>query len=310
MIKTFVEKVAQQKLAVKSIIITQGNRLQSHFFQNDALTSLRSISKVISCLGVYKAINHGMFDLQTKVIQFFPEVVIDNISNLNALNNLTIEHLLTLRMGHEQGLLFSKDVAKLPADTDLLGYVFNYEMPYQPGEHFIYNNAATYVLAAIVQKLSHKNFSEWINETIFKPLNIDEYYWENSKQGICLGASGLWLRNSDLHKVAQLLLDAGQFNEKEIVEAQWINNMLTPHVYVAELPEYASKQSRSINKVAYGYHIWLCGDGTVRYPKTHYFCDGTDGQFLIVSPKKNMAITILSSQKDMSPLYPIIGDLI
>lgn len=308
--KQFLEEVTSQGLAVNSILMTQNGKTQEYFFCKDQLTSIRSISKVLSCFGVYHAIQHGMFDLDTKVFPFFSEIKIASPANLERLEKLTIEQLLTLRMGHEKGLLFSKDVAALPQGTNLLEYIFNYPMPYSPGEFFIYNNAATYILSAIIQRLTGKNFSEWVHETVFKPLDISEYKWENSAQEICLGASGLWLNNRDLHKVGILLLNRGSYNGKEIVSPEWISNMLKPHVYVAELPEYASKQDRCINKVAYGFHIWLCGDGTEKYPKTRYFCDGTDGQFLIVDPNLQLSITILSAQKNMSPLYPVIGNLL
>ena len=83
--------------------------------------------------------------------------------------------------------------------------------------------------------------------------------------------------------------------------------MHSPQFFTANLPDYASKQNRCINKMAYGMGVWICGDGSKEYPKTHYFCDGTDGQFLIISPKDQMAITILSHQKDMNPLYEAIS---
>ena len=308
MIKQFIEKVQQQELSVNSIIVTQDNKTESYFFHEDSLTSIRSISKVLSCLGVYHAIKSGIFDLDTKVLHFFPDIRINE--NRQKLENLTIEDLLTLRIGHKKGLLFSKDVAQLPQGTDLLEYIFNFEIPNNPGEFFIYNNANTYILSSIVQRETRMNFSDWVKTKVFAPLNIEDYLWENSAQGICLGASGLWLKNKDLHKVAQLLLNNGMYNDVEIINPQWIKTMTSPHVYVAELPEYIGKQDRCINKVAYGYHIWLSGDGSKKYPKTHYFCDGTDGQFLIVSPNKKLAITILSSQKNMTPLYPVIADLV
>lgn len=310
MINNFIENVLSKNLSVNSIIATKNGITQSHFFCADELTSIRSISKVLSCFGVYFAIKKGVFDLNTRVLPFLNNLKITNEKNLERLDNLTIEDLLTLRIGHTKGLLFSKDVALLPKNTNLLEYVFNYDMPHNPGEYFVYNNAATYVLSAIIQQETKTNLSDWVNEHIFKQLNIAEYKWENSAQGICLGASGLWLKNVDLHKVSEILLNKGCYNTKELIDSSWIKRMTTPHVYVADLPEYVEKQDRSVNKFAYGYHIWLCGDGSADYPKTHYFCDGTDGQFLIIVPKENLAVTILSKQHNMSPLYPLITDLV
>lgn len=215
MIKQFIEKVQQQELSVNSIIVTQDNKTESYFFHEDSLTSIRSISKVLSCLGVYHAIKSGIFDLDTKVLHFFPDIRINE--NRQKLENLTIEDLLTLRMGHKKGLLFSKDVAQLPQGTDLLEYIFNFEIPNNPGEFFIYNNANTYILSSIVQRETRMNFSDWVKTKVFAPLNIEDYLWENSAQGICLGASGLWLKNKDLHKVEDL-----KENFKKINNVEWM----------------------------------------------------------------------------------------
>ena len=185
MITDFIKSVAANNLAVNSIIVTANGNTHSHFFCEDRLTNVRSISKVLSCLGVYFAIKKGVFDLKSKVLPFFNNLKITNEKNLERLDKLTIEDLLTLRVGHNKGLLFSKDVALLPAKTNLLEYVFNYDMLHNPGEYFVYNNAATYILSAIIQQETKINLSDWVKEYIFKPLNINEFKWENSAQGIC-----------------------------------------------------------------------------------------------------------------------------
>ncbi len=183
-------------------------------------------------------------------------------------------------------------------------------MPYDPGEYFTYNNAAAYVLSALIQQETGSNLSDWLNENLFKHLNITEFKWEKSAQYICLGASGLWLKSAELHKISRLLLNNGYYNSTEVIDSSWIKSMTTPHVFVENLSEYADKQDRRINKFAYGYNIWLCGDGSLSHPKTHYFCDGADGQFLIVIPKKNTTVTILSKRCDTSLLYPLFADWI
>jgi len=236
--------------------------------------------------------------------------VIHNQSNLTPLSNLKIKHLLNLTIGHEAGLMFSKDVKKLPADTDFISYIFNYDIKHDPGTFFVYNNAATYLLCAIIQKKTNMYFSDWVHETVLQYLSIEKPKWEKSHQGICLGASGLYLNNEEMHKIGLLLLNNGKYNDKQIIDSSWINIMHTPQFFTADLKEYIAKQGRCINKMAYGYHLWISGNGSSKFPKTHYFIDGTDGQFLIVSPKQKMVLTILSHQKDMNPFYEILGDYI
>lgn len=307
MLTRFIENVSTNKLSVDSVIVTKENKRYEHYFTSESENSIRSISKVISCLGAYKAIEKGLFSLDSCVLSFFDKEKITNKHNLNFLEKMKIRHLLNLTIGQDKGLMFSKDVKLLPGDTDYLYYILNYDINHEPGTHFVYNNAATYLLCAITQKITGQYFRDWVQEELFSFIGIQLGEWEKSWQGICLGASGLKLTNDNMHKIALLLLNNGMYNKQQIISAEWITMMHSPQFFTANLPDYASKQNRCINKMAYGMGVWICGDGSKEYPKIHYFCDGTDGQFLIISPKDQMAITILSHQKDMNPLYEAIS---
>ena len=306
MLNYFIHKVNELGLQVDSIIITENDRTMKHFFTNDTANNIRSISKTISCLGAYKAIEKGLYNLETPILQFFDQNKIENKNNIKYLEMMKIKHLLNLTIGQDEGLMFSKDIKKLPQDTDFVYYILNYPINHNPGTHFVYNNAATYLLCAITEKLTGMYFGDWVQSNLFNDLQIKDTSWESSSQGICLGASGLKLRNDDLHKIGILLLHEGVYNNSQLIDPSWIYLMHTPQFFTANLPDYIKKQGRCINKMSYGFGLWICGDGSKQYPKTHYFCDGTDGQLLIVDPSKKMVVTILSHQHDMNPLYEIL----
>lgn len=307
MLTKFIEFVSELDLSVDSIILTKHGQTYKHYFVPDKLNNIRSISKVISCLGAYKAIENGLYTLDTDILPYFNLDKISNKSNLDYLSQMKIKHLLSLTIGQDKGLMFSKDIKNLSNDTDFIYYILNHDINHMPGENFVYNNAATYLLCAITQQLTNEYFADWLQRELFDKIDVKLGPWDMTSQGICLGASGLQLKNADMHKIALLLLNKGIYNNQQIISGSWIELMHTPQFFTATLPEYINKQGRSINKMAYGYGLWICGDGSKEYPKTHYFCDGTDGQLLVVSPKDEMAITILSHQKDMNPLYEVLS---
>jgi CubicO group peptidase (beta-lactamase class C family) len=306
MLDAFVKFASDRRLDVDSVILTVGGDRRAHFFKEDRPENIRSISKVISCLGVCKAIEKGFYDTGTDVLHFFGEVEIFNKKNLRRLGALKIKHLLTLTMGHEKGFMFRGDISELPEGTDYVSHILNYDIKHEPGTFFAYSNAATYLLCALTQRLTGKYFDDWVRENLFSQLDISDFHWERSSQNICWGGTGLHLSNSDLHKIGLLLLNDGIYDGKRVIDPDWVREMRTPKIITANLPEYSKSQDLCVNKMAYGYHMWISGDGSARYPKEHYFCDGTDGQFLIISPKKNMVISILSHQKDMNPFYEIL----
>ena len=307
MLNKFIEFVNKTNLSVDSIILTKHGQRYEHYFVPDKLNNIRSISKVVSCLGAYKAIENGLYTLDTYILPYFDKDKITNKSNLDYLSQMKIKHLLSLTIGQDKGLMFSKDIKKLSNETDFIYYILNYDINHVPGTNFVYNNAATYLLCAITQQLTNEYFADWLQRELFNKIDVSLGPWDRSSQGICLGASGLQLKNIDMHKIALLLLNKGVYNKQQLVSESWVELMHTPQVFTATLPDYIEKQGRCINKMSYGYGLWICGDGSKKYPKTHYFCDGTDGQLLIVSPKEEMAITILSHQKDMNPLYEILS---
>jgi CubicO group peptidase (beta-lactamase class C family) len=305
MLEKFIDFARDKKLKVDSIIITAEGKRHSHTFGEDKRRNVRSLSKTVSCLGAYKAIESGLFQLSSPVMSFFDDVEIYNKPNLEHLPQLKIEHLLTLTVGYEKGLMLGRDYTDLPAGTNYLSYILNTDINHEPGTCFIYNNGATYLLSSIIQRQSGMRLDQWIYEKVLKYLDIDMPEWEISGQGICLGATGLQLNNEEIHKIGLLLLNRGDYMGNQLIGGQWVDSMHKPHILNPAMDRYSL--GNKMNKIAYGYNIWVCGDGSEEYPNTHYYCDGADGQFLIVSPEKNMVVTVLSEQRRTAPLYDIIG---
>ena len=114
MLTRFIDTVNAQKLNIDSIIVTRGNERFEHFFTNDDEGSIRSISKTVSCLGAGKAIEKGLYSLDTDILPFFDLSKITNARNIPYLKKMKIRHLLNLTIGQDKGLMFSKDIKQLP----------------------------------------------------------------------------------------------------------------------------------------------------------------------------------------------------
>lgn len=308
MLRRFIEFAEENKLKVNSLIITKDGIKHKKIFRTDDRQDIRSISKVVSALGVHKAMEQEIFDLDSYVMPFFPDVKISNKKNVEFLSMLKIKHLLTLTTGHERGLMLRKNMADLPPSTDFVTYILNSQLLHEPGSRFAYNNGASYLLSAIVQKMTKKPFDEWVYETVLKPLEIEKPRWDRTEEGICLGATGLYLNCAEVHRIGLLLLNRGRYEDKQIVKSSWVDSMHQAHVINREYGGYDNSKKSGLNKLAYGYHIWVCTDGTSKISNTNYFCDGAKGQYLIISPAKNMVISILSNQNNTEPFNEILEE--
>ena len=72
-----------------------------------------------------------------------------------------------------------------------------------------------------------------------------------------------------------MLRYGGKLNGAVIVSREWIERMSTP---ISRTPGMYDER-RVFPKFAYGIALWICESGT-------FYCDGTNGQYLIVVPER------------------------
>jgi len=292
-------------LNMDSIIISQNDSVYKHYFKNEkVLNDLRSISKPIISMALGIAIENGLklrgqiIGLHTKIYPFFKDRVnITNVNNISKLERVTLRDVLTHTMGYADGLLFTKDIKDKDPYT-LLEYVFNYDIVYEPGERFVYSNVGPYIISALIHEELGINLSDWVNETLFKKIDIHEYEWKNYGK-YCAGASGLKMSNDDLHKIGRILINDGKYLDVQVVPKNWIEQMRSPQALTPTMYD----ETRVFPKYAYGFYLYICKNGP-------YYCDGTDGQYLIVLPEKEIVITTFGHQSDMRPITECFRELL
>ncbi|MDE6058776.1 MAG: serine hydrolase [Clostridia bacterium] len=298
------------RLKMDSIIISDsdGNYFKHCFSGNDGLHAVRSVCKsvVSMCLGIVMSDkDHRYTDTEltfdTKVWPIIKDKVnLTNVDNLARLEKLTMFNLFTHSIGFNVKLLKSKDVKGIDPTT-YLDLVCNTPLVYEPGESFLYSNAAPFLLAVVFQEITGINLADFANEHIFKKIGINSYAWRNYGK-YCAGSTGLELQSDDLHKIAQLIANDGKYNGRQIIPAEWIIKMRTPQVLTPSMYD----EQRVFPKYAYGLLMWVCGNEV----DSNYFIDGSNGQYIIIIPKKKLVITTLADQSDMKPITVCLRSLI
>ena len=285
-------------LKIDSIFIEQNDNIERIFYKNEELHELRSCSKLLVAMAIGIAIENKMFDLDTLVYPVIENIVkIENANNLNKIKQWNIRNLLTHTTGYESQMMSERYIENIDKDN-LLEYALNYDIPYEPGKRFAYNNVEPFVLSVFFQEKFGINLTDFINENIFKKLNIIDYKWENYGK-YCPGATGLYMRHTDFHKIGQLLLNNGKYNNIQIIPEAWIKKMCSMQL---ETPS-AYKPDRVFPKVGISYYTFISRDGFI-------FRDGSNGQYIILNKDKNILITIMSSEKDMKKVIEILRDLV
>lgn len=292
-------------LRMDSILVSQGTRTFAHrFTRGTAKNDLRSISKTILALALGAAFERGIrlrgrsFTLDSPVWEFFEgRVALSNQRNARLVRKITLRHLLTHTIGYDKGLLFSKDVQGRDPSS-LLDYLWREDIVHEPGTHFVYSNAGPYMLSAIIQEELGLGLAEWVARYLFRPLGIVDFEWKSYGQ-YCAASSGLRLHHQDLHKIARILADDGRFEGRQVVPASWVSKMRSIQVRTPSMYD----EARVLPKFGYGFGLWICRDG-------RYYCDGTDGQYLIVVPSRELVVTTLGHQPDMKPITECMRTLL
>jgi CubicO group peptidase (beta-lactamase class C family) len=282
-IMRFLDAAAKSEVEFHSMMMVRHGKVIAEGWWNPYASDLKhtmySVSKSFTATAIGFAVSEGRLKVSDKVISFFPDKL-PSVVNEN-LAALEIKHLLSMSVGNEKepmGIILGQDWVK-----DFLAS----PIENQPGSKFLYNSAATYMLSAIIQKVTGQKTIEYLRPRLFEPLDIKGIDWEVDPQGINVGGWGLRLKTEDMAKFGQLFLQKGKWNGKQILPESWITEASTSKIM--QNPDATPDQLSNNDWIqGYCYQMWRCRNNTYRG-------DGANGQFIIVMPDQD-AVVILTAE--------------
>lgn len=276
------------------IIVRNGKVIAEHWLGDHAANKphvMFSVSKTFTATAIGFAVAENKLKVTDKVISFFPDKLPQHINeNLKALE---IRHLLMMSSGHD--VEPGKDVRN-SEDADWLEAFFAAPFEHRPGTQFVYNSFATYVLSAIIQKVTGEKLIDYLYPRLFRPLGIVGATWEDSPQGINIGGWGLYVKTEDMAKLGLFILQKGNWNGKQLLPVSWFEEATQSHI--ESLPAGTKKEDLKMKPKdsdwlqGYGYQMWRSRHNSFR-------ADGKDGQYILVLPDKNTVIAITANIQDM-----------
>jgi hypothetical protein len=171
---------------------------------------------------------------------------------------------------------------------------------YKPGTVFLYNSMGTFMLSAIIQKVSGQKLVDYLKPRLFDPLGITGMDWEENLLSINTGGWGLRLKTEDMAKLGQLYLQKGVWEGNQILPASWIEEATTKKII--QHPDLAQPSRDSSDwEQGYGYQIWRCRHDAYR-------ADGAFGQFIIIFPELDAVLAIQSETASMQNELNLVWD--
>ena len=291
-ILSFVEKLESEIDAVHSLMILRHGKLitQGWWAPYGAKTPhvMHSLSKSFTSTAIGFAVAEELLSLNDLVISFFPEETPEDPSW--QLKEMRVKDLLTMNTGHMQEPLPDRK------EENWVKKFLHAEVQLMPGTHFRYNSPATYMLSAIIQKVTGEKLVDYLDSRLFQPLQIKKPEWDTCPLGINTGGWGLHIRTEDIAKLGQLYLQKGNWKGQQLLSEEWVAMATSKQVSNGSNPDNDWAQG-------YGFQFWRCRHNCYRG-------DGAMGQFCIVMPEQDVVVAITSGTVDMGGVMQLVWDIL
>ncbi|WP_144156446.1 serine hydrolase domain-containing protein [Paraburkholderia sp. BCC1885] len=247
-------------------------------YRADRPRNLHSVAKSFTACAMGLALEEGLFRLDDKVVSFFPEALPQEVSE--SLAAMTIEDLLTMRLGHAGETSGAQWRALGTSWTEAF---FRIPVVDQPGGAFLYTSAASYMLSAILSRVTGETLHAYLKPRLLEPLGITHETWDIGPDGINPGGNGLIAKTADMLKLGILHAQNGMWEGKRLLPQTWVADATRAHVESGR----------------YGYHWWTRAHGT-------YAAIGKFVQMAVVFPEHGATLAVTGAIKGSAKLWPFI----
>lgn len=281
--------------AVAFLVIKNDSILYENYFSNyekESVVASFSMAKSVLSLLIGCAIDDGKIkSINEPITNYLPEL------KKEGFNKIKINDVLNMTSGIEFNESYYNpfgNAASVYYGTDLRKEISKLKITRKPSTKFKYSSGDSQILGLVLHaSLKGQTISNYLQEKIWIPLGMEyDATWSlDKKNGVektfcCLNA-----RARDFAKIGRLYLNEGNWNGKQIVSKEWIQNSLTPNI----TGDYANYKNQ----------WWLNPDSG------SYMAQGINGQYIYVNPNKKLIIVKLGKRNgnaDWPKLFNFIAN--
>ena len=215
---------------------------------------------VVTALGILY--DRGLLKPEDKLIDILaPEIPSQTLASMDPRwYGVTLDDTLTHKLALPRNFLDIDQRDPLEMGRDYLSYILTAPLTGDHGLERCYTDAAYYLLSRVVERLSGQGLDVFLWENLFYGMEVQEAAWSRCPMGHCIGATGLYIRTSDMIKLGKLYRDGGIYNGKRYLSRKWVDTVLSCE-----------------------YELRPCGESA-------YGKGGMRGQMLAVFPEQNRVV--------------------
>jgi len=271
----FFNKIDEDKINIHSMLLLKDGsrvfRASAYDYDEDTKDNVFSVSKSFTSVAIGILYDMKLINLDDYVLFFFNEEVEDYLPGYE---KLRIRHLLTMTAGQENDYF-----RELTPNDNVFEKFFNLPMVTEPGENFMYSNYNTFMLSAIVTKVTGRSLNDFLNEYLYQKIGMEKPEW-NQVAGINFGGTGLEISANDMARFGLLLLNDGNWDGEQIVSKEYLDLASSKQVDTKDI-----NFQYDYDHYSYGFQFWLNSFGDYR-------AAGAYQQYIVINKEYNLVFAI------------------
>lgn len=251
-----------------------------HDFNTSTQQMIASCSKWLSAALVMTFVDEGKLSLNDTIGKFLP------VFTENGKGKITIWQCLSHLTGVAPGNFKEsmQMIMNAPGMDEAMNAIARQPMEGEPGKTFHYSNVGLQIAAAVIEKISNKNFETLFQERIAKPCGMVNSNFGKGKTVLAAGSA----RSTPLDYInfLTMILNEGTFNGTKVLSknaiAEMQKNMITKDTKVVSSPAEAGNWG-------YGFGEWVMDDVTGERRSNAVSSPGLFGSFPWIDNEKKYA---------------------
>lgn len=134
----------------------------------ETIFRIGSVTKQFTAAAILKLQEENLLNVNDKLSKYLPD--------FPRADEVTIHHLLTHTSGihsYTSKPEFMSQVSSTISPDELINFFKNDPYDFSPGESYIYNNSAYFLLGYLIGKISGSSYADYLEKSFFDPLNMD-----------------------------------------------------------------------------------------------------------------------------------------
>lgn len=280
----FLKTFDEYGLYTHSVLMAKGDNVitETYYKPFDKNTLLRqySVSKSFVSMAVGLALTEKLLSLEDKIIDYFPEYINSNVDEFY--RRCTIKDMLKMSSNIGTNVYWW---GKFDTRT---GAYYSQRSLKSPNSIFYYDSIGSFLLGNIIQKLTGKDFLQYLKEKVLLELGFSkESYVLKEPGGYAVGDSAVMCTMRDLFVFARLIAKGGKVNGKQYIDKDYIKEATT-----VQSKNDLYSDFRSFQTFGYGYLIWIIENGFALF--------GAGDQLVFYNRQKDFTLVIQSDNQGTS----------